>query len=630
MRIGLGIGLINKSTTGGAIPPAISSVTISGTSVVGQVLTATASGVTGTPAPTLSYQWKRGATNIGTNSTTYTLVAADAGNTSNITCVVTATNAAGSANATSNQIAQILTVRTSAFLTASAISDATIRGGLNTFDIGLISNSLDTKMKALYPFVADGADNNARALQQRWNFMDARDLDAAFRLSFGGTTTHSSNGFQGNGTNGFADTRLNTLTNLTKTSSHLSFYVRNNSNAGQPYDIGNAADALMGVTPTYLISRYSSNLAFIGIADTSYGTSVSSTDSRGFWTGATNGGSTQKLYKNGVSVVTGTASAGGFANNNLYIGAANANNIANYFTDKQYAFASIGNGLTDTDAANLYTLTQALQTTLGRSVGPQVVSDPDAQAFVTAADIQDQVQANAINTLVIGMKAQGLWTKMKAIYPMVGGTASTHKFNLKNPLDTNAAFRLVFFGSGTHSSNGYLPNGTNAYADTFLAPATVINDNNDGHLSYYSRTDNLGISAVDIGCGDVTTSFDMIIKFGSNLGGASINMLDGTNLITNTARTDGFYVASQNNVNDIRNLYRNTTSLATQNVSQNLTPSTVTVFIGARNGPPNGSPFFFTNRQCAFASVGNGLSATDVTNYYNLVQTFQTTLGRQV
>ena len=228
------------------------------------------------------------------------------------------------------------------------------------------------------------------------------------------------------------------------------------------------------------------------------------------------------------------------------------------------------------------------------------------------------------------MKAQGLWTKMKAIYPMVGGTASTHKFNLKNPLDTNAAFRLVFFGSGTHSSNGYLPNGTNAYADTFLAPETVINDNNDGHLSYYSRTDNLGISAVDIGCGDITTSFDMVIKFGSNLGGACINMLDGNNLITNTARTDGFYVASQNNVNDIRNLYRNTTSLATQNVSQNLTPPTVTVFIGARNGPTNGSPLFFTNRQCAFASVGNGLSATDVTNYYNLVQTFQTTLGRQV
>ena len=335
---------------------------ISGTTIVGQVLTSTTGTWSGTAPITYSYQWKRGATNIGTNSSTYTLVQADAGNTSNITCVVTATNASGSANATSNQIAQILTIRTSAFLTASAISDATIRGGLNTFDIGLIANSLDTKMKALYPFVGGTASTH------RWNFMDARDLDAAYRLAFSGTITHSSNGVQGNGTNGFSDTRLNTLTNLTKTSSHLSVYVRNNSNSGQPYDIGNAADAFMGATPTYLITRYSSNTAFIGIADTSYGTGVSSTDSRGFWTGATNGGSTQKLYKNGVSVVTGTASAGGFANNNLYIGAGNANGTASFFTDKQYAFASIGNGLTDTDATNLYNLTQQLQTTLGRQV----------------------------------------------------------------------------------------------------------------------------------------------------------------------------------------------------------------------------------------------------------------------
>ena len=350
------------SATNAIAPSNTVAPVISGTAVVGQTLTSTTGTWIGNPTPTYSYQWKRGATNIGTNSNTYTLVAADAGNTSNITCVVTATNASGSANATSNQIAQILTVRTNSFLTASAISDATIRGGLNTFDIGLISNSLDTKMKALYPFVGGTASTH------KFNFMDARDLDAAFRLTFSGTITHSSNGFQGNGTNGFSDTRLNTLTNLTKTSSHLSVYVRNNSNAGQPYDIGNAADAFMGATPTYLISRYTSNTAFIGIADISYGTGIASTDSRGFWTGATNGGSTQKLYKNGVSVATGTASAGGFANNNLYIGAGNANGTASFFTDKQYAFASIGNGLTDTDATNLYNLTQALQTTLGRQV----------------------------------------------------------------------------------------------------------------------------------------------------------------------------------------------------------------------------------------------------------------------
>ena len=81
---------------------------ISGTAVVGQVLSSTTGTWTGTAPITYSYQWKRGATNIGTNSSTYTLVSADAGQS--ITCVVTATNAGGSANATSNALSILATL----------------------------------------------------------------------------------------------------------------------------------------------------------------------------------------------------------------------------------------------------------------------------------------------------------------------------------------------------------------------------------------------------------------------------------------------------------------------------------------------------------------------------------------
>lgn len=336
---------------------------ISGTAVVGQTLSSTTGTWNGIPTPTYSYQWKRGATNIGTNSSTYTLVQADAGNTSNITCVVTATNASGSANATSNQIAQILTARTSAFLTASVITDATIRGGLNTFDIGMIANSLDTKMRAIYPFVGGTASTH------KFNFMNSADTDAAFRILFNGTVTHTSNGVQGNGTNGFLDTRLNTSTNLTKTSAHLSLYIRNNPAVpvGR-YDMGNALDLAMGSNPTYLISRYNNGIAFLGLADSSYGTGAASTNSIGFWNGATNGGATQVFYKNGVSYVSGTAGAGSFANNNLYIGAANGGGTAVFFTDREYAFCSIGDGLSGAQASTFYNLVQALQTTLGRQV----------------------------------------------------------------------------------------------------------------------------------------------------------------------------------------------------------------------------------------------------------------------
>jgi hypothetical protein len=113
--------------------------------------------------------------------------------------------------------------------------------------------------------------------------------------------------------------------------------------------------------------------------------------------------------------------------------------------------------------------------------------DSDAQAFITATAITDTTQQNAIDALVIGLKTDLLWTKMLAVYPFVGGTATTCKFNLKNPLDTDAAFRLFFSGGWTFSNNGIQPNGTNTYADTFLAPSTYWTLN-DGSVSAYSRT----------------------------------------------------------------------------------------------------------------------------------------------
>ena len=68
--------------------------------------------------------------------------------------------------------------------------------------------------------------------------------------------------------------------------------------------------------------------------------------------------------------------------------------------------------------------------------------DADAQAFLTAASITDPTISGAINTLVVQMKADNIWTKMKAIYPLVGGTATTHKWNLKNPICVPAILLL--------------------------------------------------------------------------------------------------------------------------------------------------------------------------------------------
>jgi len=273
------------------------------------------------------------------------------------------------------------------------------------------------------------------------------------------------------------------------------------------------------------------------------------------------------------------------------------------------------------------TATTSAGSTPATSSNSLYIYDTDANAFISAASITDNTQKTAVNKLVADLKGYSIWTKMKAIYPIVGGTAASHKWNLKDPQDTNAAFRLVFTTGWTHSANGMTPNGTSAYADTFLNAATVISNINDGHLSYYSRTNNSGINQVEIGNRSITSSFDLFIKFGSsNLAGACINMSD-TNTFINTNNSIGLYHANQNNTPNVRKMFWNGSVLATQTVSQNEQPN-LKIFIGARNF--NNAVDHYSNRQCAFASIGNGLTDTEAANFYTAVQAFQTTLNRQV
>jgi hypothetical protein len=82
-------------------------------------------------------------------------------------------------------------------------------------------------------------------------------------------------------------------------------------------------------------------------------------------------------------------------------------------------------------------------------------------AWIAATGETDLTILGALNTLESDMATYGLTAKMKALYPMVGGTAGKHKFNFMDAQDTDGAFRLVFNGGWTHSSTGALPNGSN-------------------------------------------------------------------------------------------------------------------------------------------------------------------------
>jgi len=253
-----------------------------------------------------------------------------------------------------------------------------------------------------------------------------------------------------------------------------------------------------------------------------------------------------------------------------------------------------------------------------------LTTDPDAQAFITAAAITDPTQQLAIDNLVKGLKSDNIWTKMKAIYPFVGGTASTHKWNLKDPRDLDAAFRLVFNGGWTHSSNGATPNGTNAYADTKFIANTHLTKG-DGHLSYYSRT-NSADSSGSTTMGDNTGGRGRIVLRRSSDIAYMECGTNGADSRTYTVTDSRCYavanVISNQNVDFFRNGIKQT---ATAINSSNQGWSTGVIGIGG--SVANGQ---YDNKQCAFSTIGNGLTDTDAANLYTRVQAYQTALSRQV
>lgn len=261
---------------------------------------------------------------------------------------------------------------------------------------------------------------------------------------------------------------------------------------------------------------------------------------------------------------------------------------------------------------------------ISNSITPIASTDPNAQAFITAANITDPTQKSAINQLVVDLKGYGIWTKMKAIYPFVGGTASTHKYNLKDPRDLDAAFRLVFNGGWTHSSNGATPNGTNGYANTKLIPSTSLAANSS-HLSFYSRS-NISQIVSEMGSRNGNDSTGILLVIGRSLNTSQYRVNTGA-IYINYSDTNSLGMMTVNRTaSNLQNSFRNGVLKSTDTTSSNgLTTLEITIS-GWNIGYISG----YSSKQCAFATIGDGLTNTEATDLYSAVQAFQTTLSRNV
>jgi hypothetical protein len=506
-----------------------------------------------------------------------------------------------------------------AFITAASITDNTQQSAINTLVTQLKTYGIWTKLKAVYPFVGGTASSH------KFNLKDPRDLDAAYRLVFNGGWTHNSTGALPNGSNAYADSKFIPLNNATDYNAHLSYYSRTN-NTTSGVDIGSFSSL-----SNYWLQLWTSNFGGVSRTtiqrDDTNQAMFASTTRQGYFIGGvglSGSNSFSKIYQDGVLKNTNNVNLNiTRSNTSIYLGSLNIAGVAGAFANRESAFASIGDGLSDAEAANFYTAVQTFQTTLGRQVGVPIVADTDAQAFLNAAVITDQTQASAITTLVTDLKSANIWTKMKALYPFVGGTASAHKFNLKDPRDLDAAYRLVFNGGWTHSSTGALPNGSNGYASLGSLNMNTISPS-DYSLGLYSRTNGSNSAWYDFGATNNVDTGWFIMNARS--GADKINYQAGSinNLIANT-NSQGFYQAGATS-NNLTKIWKNGAVIGTDSTTQTKTPFNQIFEIGRGTITTGGG--YYSNREQGLFYISTGLTDTEIVSVRTAVYNYQNALGR--
>lgn len=239
-------------------------------------------------------------------------------------------------------------------------------------------------------------------------------------------------------------------------------------------------------------------------------------------------------------------------------------------------------------------------------VDPTFYYDSDAQSFFDRAGGLETVQrSNAVNQLVLNLKATNLWTVIDAIYPFAGTTARINTNNLKS-----SSFGGVFTGTPAQS-NGFVSDGTDDYMATGFIPSTAGGNyaQDSAHVAVYTQSTTMD-------------DLDRLLGVYDSAGGikgvqlrrnASTMQVHGPNNNTYTAGAahggdyTGFMCGSRV-ASDTAWIQVRTTQTSGASTSSAL--PTKQIYIGANNNDGTAASFTAASYRCV--SIGGGLTANQM------------------
>lgn len=245
--------------------------------------------------------------------------------------------------------------------------------------------------------------------------------------------------------------------------------------------------------------------------------------------------------------------------------------------------------------------------------------EPEVASILAAMTVQpDATRRGHINTLVAGLKTDGIWDLLSNLNIYAAHDSQAALVNWKAPVSTKIA--TVNNAPTFTLDRGYTTNGTTSYVDTLTAPNVIIRPDNIT-IGYWSRT--AAVTAGSSGCSTSGNAF--AIGLTSRFTGDLCRVRLGNTTPVTVANLDGsgLHLATRTDATNIT-IYRNSTSLGTVAHAINSNVYNQLTFTLGRQGA---SSFSFEGREYAAFVMGKGLTAGQVTNLYNRLQTYMTAVG---
>lgn len=221
-----------------------------------------------------------------------------------------------------------------------------------------------------------------------------------------------------------------------------------------------------------------------------------------------------------------------------------------------------------------------------------------------------------VNDLIVGLKADGIWTKLDRLWLFAAENSQSAL------MDLVAATSAGLGGSPLPSfttDRGYTGGGGNGYIETFFAGSPAVGHyvQNSAHIGMWSNTATAPDSNPSMGTNSAVCDYIYVRQTSS--GSAFWGIQDSGFTLSNTMASGlGHYIANRS-ASNAQQGYKNG-SVVISNTTASISPSAFNFIVLGAGGQRS-------NIQASAAHIGGSLTATDVGNFYTRLRTYMTAVG---